>query len=132
MANPSGSNQVLVKIYELVTNSIRVKVVNPNDFPSGGGGSGSNTSIAVITEIPILISSQQLAPADATRKGLLAFNHSASFLLISYSAMAESATATCRLGPNQLFEPKINFQGEISFISESGESGTLNVTELFT
>jgi hypothetical protein len=36
MANPTGSNQVLTKIYRLISNAIRVYIVNPGDISGGG------------------------------------------------------------------------------------------------
>lgn len=119
MANPSGSNQVLVKIYESVWNAIRVRVVATPSFStiSNTRPSVSNTSAEILA-------------ANSSRKYAYVFNNTGATVYIKLGATAV-VNQGFQLGPNESFEINSSkmWTGSITAIKATATSINLDVAE---
>lgn len=127
MANPSGSNQTLVKIYNAIFNAIRVMVVNAI-LPDGPANASPPDSIALDTN------SQTALALNDDRQGAVLVNDNSSgrIVYIAFAASASPTAWTYKLNAGQTLELKPGcYTGVVSFVATAGLGGNLMVTEIY-
>lgn len=112
MANPTGANQVLTKIYRAVSNAIRVYIVNPEDI-SGGGGSVSNPTISNYPVALLGVEESYTFPSGTKR--FLLRSRSKSNMKISYVAADTGTNFMTVYSGNYYEEINLDFGQTIYF-----------------
>lgn len=122
MANPTGSNQTLTKIYNSVLNAIRVYLVGLAE--SAAFSTASNTRPSVTN-----VASTILA-ANSNRKYVLISNNTGATIYLKLGATAV-VDQGIRIGPNDFYEIRlINlWTGSISAIKATAVAVNLDVFE---
>lgn len=114
--------QVLVSIYELATNAIRVKVISTVE--------GATVTTATLSNVSASASSVTLLAQNSSRLGATLYNDSSSSCYVKLGSTASTTSFTHKMGSGDALVIKDPvYLGIITGIWDSA-TGTMRVTEL--
>jgi hypothetical protein len=110
MANPTGTNQVLTKIYESGNNAIRV-----HEITGGGGGITSSTNPTIVNVSAATANTEYSYTFPASTKKFIMRSREKGIMKISYTSGGSGVTYLTVTSGSFYFEEYILFGGTIYF-----------------
>ena len=122
MANPSGANQVLTKIYRAISNAIRVYIVNPEDI----SGDGTVTNPTVVNQSVVTANVEESYTFPAGTKRFILRSRSKGNMKVSYTLGDSSVNYMTVYAGNYYEELNIDF-GDTIYFQTDKSSDTIEI-----